>query len=332
MLTLVMYHYVRDLSRSRYPAIKGRRTDEFEAQLDYIQRHYSVVALRDVLAASRGELSLPPAPCVLTFDDGLSDHFDTVFPRLLERGIPGAFFPSARPVRDRIVLDVHKLHFVLASTADHDLLLRDALQLIASYRAEYELPDEEDLCLRYRQPNRYDSTTTAFLKRLLQHALPSVVRERVVDMLFRRYVAVDEATFSRELYMDRSQLRTLLEHGMEIGGHGERHEHMGLLSREQQIAELCATRSFLNDVFEDAVQDWIMCFPYGSFTSDSIALAADQGCRIALSCAARLVPLPMTSGNAPLLLLDRLDTNDLPCSADAAPCEWTRRANQGPLD
>lgn len=328
MLTLVMYHYVRDLPRSRYPAIKGRRTDEFEAQLDYIQRHYSVVGLRDVIAASRGERTLPESPCVLTFDDGLSDHFETVFPRLLERGIPGAFFPSARPIREQVVLDVHKIHFVLASATDHELLLRDVLQLIDTWRREYDLPTEEDLAAQYRQPNRYDSTATAFLKRLLQHALPSVVRQRAVDELFRRYVSVDEATFSRELYMDMSQLRCLLKNGMEIGGHGDRHEHMGLLSRERQVDELCGTRSFLNDVFDEPVREWIMCFPYGSFSAETLDLAAGQGCRVALSCAAQLVPLPISSDTAPLLVLDRLDTNDIPSSATAAPCDWTLRARQ----
>ena len=116
LLTVIMYHYVRDLTRSRYPAIKGRCTADFEAQLDYIERHHTVVRLRDVVAAARGERALPEAPCVLTFDDGLLDHFETVFPRLVERGLVGAFFPSARPLRNHVVLDVHKLHFVLAST------------------------------------------------------------------------------------------------------------------------------------------------------------------------------------------------------------------------
>jgi hypothetical protein len=258
----------------------------------------------------------------------LSDHFETVFPRLLERGIPGAFFPSARPIREQVVLDVHKLHFVLASTAGHEILLRDVLQLIASLRHEFDLPPEADLAAQFRQPNRYDSTTTAFVKRLLQHALPSIVRERIVDELFRRYVAVDEATFSRELYMDQSQLRCLLKNGMEVGGHGDRHEHMGRLSAERQMAELCGTHSFLNDVFGEAVHGWTMCFPYGSYSAETLAFAADQDCQMALSCAAQLVPLPVSSGGAPLLVLDRLDTNDLPCNADAAPCEWTLLARE----
>ena len=31
-LTIVMYHYVRDLAGSRYPEIKGRTIEEFESE------------------------------------------------------------------------------------------------------------------------------------------------------------------------------------------------------------------------------------------------------------------------------------------------------------
>ena len=35
-VTIVMYHYVRDLERSRFPAIKGLSLDRFWRQLRYI--------------------------------------------------------------------------------------------------------------------------------------------------------------------------------------------------------------------------------------------------------------------------------------------------------
>jgi hypothetical protein len=38
-LTIVMYHFVRDLARSRYPAIKALTVDAFRGQLDYLARH-----------------------------------------------------------------------------------------------------------------------------------------------------------------------------------------------------------------------------------------------------------------------------------------------------
>ena len=121
-LTIVMYHYVRDLPRTRYPRIKGRTIEEFEGQLDYIQRHYTVTTTRAVIEASRGGRPLPSNACLLTFDDGFLDHYTTVFPRLLARGLSGSFYPPAVVARGGRVLDVHKIHFILAATEDLSLI------------------------------------------------------------------------------------------------------------------------------------------------------------------------------------------------------------------
>src|SRR5438132_4657073 len=118
MLTIVTYHYVRDLPRTRFPEIRGLATGRFEGQLDYLTEHYTFCHPDEVLAAVRGETVLPPNGCLLTFDDGLSDHYTTVFPRLEERGIPAVFFPAARPIPERTMLEVHMIHFVLASVPD----------------------------------------------------------------------------------------------------------------------------------------------------------------------------------------------------------------------
>src|SRR2546427_3169083 len=55
MLTVVMYHYVRDLPRTRFPAIHGMRLEHFEGQLDYLTKHYTILDVREILAAIRGE-------------------------------------------------------------------------------------------------------------------------------------------------------------------------------------------------------------------------------------------------------------------------------------
>ena len=47
-LQIVMYHYVRDLAKTRYPGIKGRRLSEFRAQLDYIEKHFTVVSVEQI--------------------------------------------------------------------------------------------------------------------------------------------------------------------------------------------------------------------------------------------------------------------------------------------
>jgi peptidoglycan/xylan/chitin deacetylase (PgdA/CDA1 family) len=175
----------------------------------------------------------------------------------------------------------------------------------------------------------YDPPETAYIKRLLQHGLPLRVRGEIVDILFRRHVTADEAAFSRELYMNADQLRDLQGAGMELGGHGVRHEHLGLLPVEQQVRELCGTRAFLKELSGGVLREWSMCFPYGSYNDATLRVAAHLGCALAVSVRPGLTRLPLVDAADPIPVLDRLDTNDLPykiaTGAEDSACDWTRR-------
>jgi peptidoglycan/xylan/chitin deacetylase (PgdA/CDA1 family) len=319
MLTIVTYHYVRDLGRSRYPAIKGLTTQRFEGQLDYLTRHYTVCSFGQVIAALRGGEALPRNACLLTFDDGLLDHYVTVFPRLVERGIVGSFYPSAAPVEEHRVMDVHKIHFILAAAPEPSQLAGEILALLRQHGTVDDLPSDEELYRRYGVPGRYDPPEVVFVKRMLQRALPEPVRSRIVDILFARYVSEDEPAFSSELYMDLAQMRCMVRYGMEIGGHGARHVWLETLPRSEQAEEIDRTVQFLTNVYERPPADWVMCYPHGSFNSETLELLAQSNCTFGLT----VVPGLESDLSRPLQLR-RLDTNDLPCSGDAELSSWTR--------
>src|SRR5712691_11782643 len=196
MLTIVMYHYVRDLARTRFPEIRGLSTDRFEGQLDSLTKHYTVCRPDEVVAAVQGDTVLPPHACLLTFDDGLRDHYTTVFPRLEERGIAAVFCPAARPVQEHTVLDVHMIHFVLASVGDPRRLVDEVLNLVDAHRSTLKLPDRATLNRMCAAPSRFDAPEVTFLKRLLQRVLPAPVRAEICRTLFQRYVTADVASFA----------------------------------------------------------------------------------------------------------------------------------------
>jgi peptidoglycan/xylan/chitin deacetylase (PgdA/CDA1 family) len=317
MLTIVMYHYVRDLARTRFPRIKGLLTEKFDGQLDYIARHYAICSLAQVIATMRGEEELPPNACALTFDDGLADHYQTVFPRLIKRGFSGAFFPPGRPVEERCVLDVHKIQFILAGTTDYHELLAELLKRIEDYRARFAIPSTDELQKQFMQPGRFDPAEVSFIKRMLQWVLPREVRSEITDKLFAKYVTVDEAGFADQLYMQLPHLREMASGGMEIGGHGYNHDWLGNLSRENQSKEIQRTVRFLGNIFGQAPSHWMMCYPFGSYNSESTQLVSEMGCTLALTTKVGLANLSRP------LELERLDTNDLPFRGDSNVCQWT---------
>ena len=319
--TIVMYHYVRELGETRFPAIRGLTTSRFRAQLAYMRRFYRFVTVDDVIKACHGGHELPPGAALLTFDDGYSDHYLNVFPVLDAEGIQGVFFPPVCAVRDGRVLDVNKIHFVLASVPAPAALLGEVYAELDRLRADgHAVSPNAELYARLAVRGEFDPPEIIFIKRLLQRELPQALRAEVVDSLFRRHVTDDERAFARELYMSEDQLRTMRRHGMAIGSHGTEHRWMNTLSPAEQRDEIERSLGFLGDLGV-ARDRWTMCYPYGAHDASLRAICAELGCRAAFTTEFDLAHL--APGHA--LTLARLDTNHLPQEADAPANAWTLR-------
>lgn len=316
-LTIVMYHYVRPLRRSRYPSLKALELEDFCGQLDFIQHHYQVVRMEEVITATYGKAELPERPLLLTFDDGYRDHYENVIPLLLERGLQGSFFPPACAVRESRVLDVNKIQFTLASEANTQQLIDEIFSVLDAHRTEFGLPGNAEYFDTFSRGSRYDEPQVTFIKRILQKGLPQSLSAPLIDQLFRRFVTDDEKAFAAELYMNADELRELHAAGMLIGSHGDKHLWLNTLSSEEQHREIDASLDFLSELGVPT-RDWVMCYPYGAYNDTLLAMLRDKQCALGLTVEVALADL---KSNDPLRL-PRLDTNDLPSTAGARPNQW----------
>lgn len=313
-VTIVMYHYVRDLAHSRYPRIRGLAIDGFRRQLDYIARFYEVIRMEDVIAAATHGADLPSNALLLTFDDGFRDHFETVAPLLVDRGWQGSFFPCTQPLAEGRVLGVHKIHFVLATVDDANRLLLELEETVeeqSAGSARIQLP-------KVRESHRFDDTAVTTFKRLLQRELPHEVRARALDHFFRRYVTSDEAGFAAELYADAGQLREMRSQGMYIGCHGHTHAWLDRLdpgSLEDELRESLKTW----DTLGLTLDRWVMCYPYGGYNGSLGPVVRHFGAVVGLLAEPGIADLRLNNPFA----LPRLDTNDLPQTPELQPNEWT---------
>jgi peptidoglycan/xylan/chitin deacetylase (PgdA/CDA1 family) len=314
--TIVMYHLVHPAGPGILEQLKGLDRREFAEQVSYIRRHYTPVQLNDLAGAVTDELTLPPNPVVLTFDDGYACHARVVAPILADAGVPATFFPVASALLDRAVLNVNKIQSILA-VADVQALVariesaidRDTAGASAGYRNHWF------------KASRWDPPDVVYVKRLLQHALPDKIREPLVDELFRTLVTTDERAFADDLYMTVGEVQQLASAGMTIGAHADRHVRLPLLSRDDQATEIDGALRVL-DAAGVSTTRFVYSYANGAYNDDSIELLRERGCAVAVSTRPDLAMLVPEA----LLTLPRLDTNDLPVSADAEPNEWTRLA------
>src|SRR6266545_4959573 len=114
-LTVLMYHYVRDPGDAAEAGsgIPGMSIKTFEGQLDELSKQYSFVTWPDVRATLQEGKPLPSSACLLTFDDGVCDHYLNVFRVLHQRNLTGLFFVMDRCDSEEFIL-AHKIHFLLA--------------------------------------------------------------------------------------------------------------------------------------------------------------------------------------------------------------------------
>jgi peptidoglycan/xylan/chitin deacetylase (PgdA/CDA1 family) len=305
-LQIISYHYVRSLSQSIFPNIRGLDTEDFKQQLDYLQSEFVVVRTDEVLESLKTGCTLPEGATWLTFDDGFYDHYETVFPELVRRGLSAAFFPPAQPILEYKVLDVHKIHFIIASIEPnkfHSLLKKrfDEMELGLKTGKAFS-----DFFKEFGSPGQFDAPLTAFAKRMLQFALPEKERKELIDQLFAQIVSIDETEFAQSLYLDVKQIMEMISGGMYFGSHGFRHHHLGRESAEDQLSDIQLGLKFLDGVGAQTA-DWVMCYPFGSYNVETIEILKRTKCLAAITVKSEIAQLDMGSR----FELPRLDTNDL---------------------
>lgn len=305
-LTIVMYHYVRDFARTRYPRIKGLDVAGFRRQLDHLTARFTLVHTEDVIAAVRGEATLPSNAAWLTFDDGYAEHYATVFPILHERGLHGAFFPPVAPIRDGVLLDVNRVHFILAN-ADSAASLAAAIDAeVLEAGPQAGLSSVEDYRAKWAHPNRFDDADTIYVKRMLQTALPENLRNDIARRLFARFVSVDEAAFAAELYFTVEQARVMVANGMHFGSHGASHYWLDRVDRATQEKEIDESLVFLRELGMPVEDHWVMCYPFGGWSPGLLEVLRGRGCTVGVTTEVATAEI----GIHDPLLLPRYDTND----------------------
>jgi peptidoglycan/xylan/chitin deacetylase (PgdA/CDA1 family) len=318
-LTVVMYHYVRELDKTPYPDIRGLHLRAFKGQLDYMKKYYRFVKLEDIVQAFYGKKKLPKNSAFLTFDDGYIDHYQNVFPVLKKNNIQGCFFPVPSTIDQYKMLVANKIHFILASVQNMNKIVDEIFSMISASKKKFDLFDPEQYYERYALPSRYDSGEVIFIKRVLQKGLPSVLREKILNELFQKFVKDDESSLAKELYINIDQIKEMKESGMAFGSHGYYHDWLNILSHNDQEKEIEKSLHFLKKI--ESHRDWVMCYPYGGYDDSIIQIIKDRGCSLGFTTEVRLADIRQDNP----LLVPRLNTNDLPTNVNSVPNKWAEK-------
>lgn len=255
-LTVMMYHYVRDAGDAAEAGsgIPGLPKHAFTAQVDQLAQQYEMVSWYNVRDALLEQKPLPERACLLTFDDGVCDHYLNVFPILAKRNIAGLFFAIARE-NENIVPLPHKLHYLIAKLGLQTMRDEIFQRLDESQRTTFTAAEA-----RYRL--RYRSETDV-IKGVLQRDLEPVIGP-LLTALLGQHVG-PEAELAR-LFLTGSQIQEMHAGGMNFGGHTRTHPWFDFIDSTRRANEILASQAFLATV-EQA--PFAFAYPYGGLADDA---------------------------------------------------------------
>ena len=293
-----MYHYVRDLKKSKFPKIKGLDYSDFVSQINFLKSRYRILSMEEFI---NNDFDNTKKNCLLTFDDGYIDHYDFVFPTLIDENIKGSFFTPVDTIIDNTLLDVNLIHLILASGEESKILDR----LIYHYgKMELEMP-----IVNYIQSintdSRYDTETTIIIKRLLQTVLPFEIRTNICRHLLIDFLDESERELAKSFYLSKQNIREMISEGMHFGSHGKSHFWFSSLKKSEQEEEIKSSIEFLSSLYSVDF-DLTMCYPYGDYNNETWDLLKKYNFQVAVTTEPRTFHPERDS----LFEIPRWDTND----------------------
>ncbi len=268
LYNILMYHDIRDLKytkfKNRYLMRSFLRRNTFEDHLKKIKKEFNVISLEELkfLFKYNSKISKPIA--VLTFDDGLIDHYN-VAELLLNYELPGAFFIPTKCLKQNFVIHTHKIQFILNSN-NHQAIIKDIFKY-----AKWNQVEQNSVWEQYSQSrwkNNWWTKEYVFITNFLRK-FPSPIKYSICNYLFEKYVKCSEEELSKDLYMNLKQVKELKSNGFTIGGHGHSSLEFSELTNHEQQVEIKNNYQFLKSINENIKT---ISYPNGSYNENSLML------------------------------------------------------------
>ncbi len=265
-----MYHYVRE-SVPHLPFFRYLSFDNFKKQLDYFEKNFGLVSFEEFcrLKTEPEFINVLKNKILLSFDDGLKEHFTLVYPELLKRGALGIFFMPTAVLKEEKALCVHKIHYLLGHGGGGGKLLDLALELIEHSMCEgenaYLFEDYYDLL--------DDDVSVKRFKLLLNYNLKEEFKEEILSALVAK-CGLSEAQIYENYYLNREELKIMSENQMLIGSHAHSHINFLNLNAKQEADEVRKSFEILS-FLDPTIRTF--CYPYGEFSRNSRAILQNLG-------------------------------------------------------
>lgn len=219
-------------------AFKNSR--EFEADLDYLLRHFRPLSLEAVIQQEKTGRPFEKKGFLICFDDGLRSVYETAAPILLRKGVPAAFFINSAFVDNKDIFYNFKKGLILDRF--------DQLDRPGGTNGSHQSRIDAGFLRKGSELLDRACTTPRELRAAIRYV--NYLNRHLMEGLGRLF-ELDFEVFRKEQrpFMTTRQIQELMDKGFGIGSHSIDHPLYALISSGEQLRQTHESTDWVTKTF-----------------------------------------------------------------------------------
>ena len=257
----VSYHYVRPKINS-FPRLIGIGFDDFKLQINYFQDNYKIVNLKNIYDFYQKNFKIRNG-MLLTFDDGLSDHF-SVAKFLSDKKISGVFFINSCIISDNLPPNPTIIHYAIAKHGvelflkEYHVILNE-LQITNSFSNIPFIREKSNIFM-----------TIDKIKHVFKYKFDFVMARKILLEIYTRLLLNFDSKILSKMHLTQSQIEEMLEMGHSIGTHTHNHVSISNIDNTQlSKQEFNLPKEIFEKIFSTSIDSF--SYPFGE-SNDCLSL------------------------------------------------------------
>ena len=254
------YHYLRQNKESDpFPRILGTNIDEFQNHIKMLQKNYHVISLKDAVSISTGEedvFNKENTGVLLTFDDGLADHY-TAAKILSELGVSATFFVPTCILDEQLPASPTIIHYALA-VFGIERFLKEFREILVNHKLDSKLFD-----LKYSKSKDNSWETISRIKSTFKYKLGYYESRSILLEIYENLFSSESKNMLKTMHLNENEIRKMLEMGHNIGTHT--HSHISVAGNELDpdtfTKEMVSPKNYLEQKFNTKINSF--SYPFG---------------------------------------------------------------------
>tara|TARA_B100001765_G_C19463518_1_gene320409 strand:- start:50 stop:892 length:843 start_codon:yes stop_codon:yes gene_type:complete len=217
-----------------------------------------MISLKDALSISTGEdgFNKKNIGILITFDDGLSDHY-TAAKILSELNISAIFFIPTCILEEKLPANPTIIHYTIA-VFGIEKFLKEFRESLVNNKLDSKLFD-----LQYSKSKDNLGETISRIKSTFKYKLGYYDSRKILLDIYKNLFSSEYKNMLSTIHLTESQIREMLEMGHHVGTHTYSHISVAAteLNSDDFIKEIISPKNYLEQKFNTKVNSF--SYPFG---------------------------------------------------------------------